>query len=69
MSGRVYERALRADARKTRRVIALVVLGFGLCAVGAVVARAGPRWRVAGGAIVAVGLAMVIYELVFCDCS
>jgi hypothetical protein len=50
-------------------VIALVVLGFGLCAAGALLARAGTRWRVPGVAIAAVGLAIVVYELVFCDCS
>jgi len=69
MSGRVYECALRTDARKTRPVVALVVVGFALCAVGALVARAGGRGRVPGGVIVAVGLALVVYELVFCDCS
>ena len=69
MSGRVYECALRADARKTRPVVALVVLGFALCAVGALVARTGRRGRIPGGVIVVVGLAIVVYELVFCDCS
>ena len=50
-------------------MVALVVLGFALCAVGALVARAGRRGRIPGAVLVAVGLALVVYELVFCDCS
>jgi hypothetical protein len=52
----------------TRVVVALVVLGFGLCGVGALVARAGRAWTIPGGVLAAAGLALVVYELVFCDC-
>jgi hypothetical protein len=52
----------------TRVVVALVVLGFVLCAAGALVTRAGRAWRIPGGILAAAGLALVVYELVFCDC-
>jgi len=65
----VYECGSGTAARKTAPVVALIVLGFVLCAAGALLARAGRRWRVPGAVVAAVGLAIVVYELVFCDCS
>ncbi len=64
-------------------MVVLVALGFVLCAAGALVARVGidpdlrdggswgltrRAWRFVGGAIALAGLALVVYELVFCDC-
>jgi hypothetical protein len=49
-------------------VVALVIVGFALCAVGALVARIGSSARVIGALIAFAGLALVVYELVFCDC-
>jgi hypothetical protein len=58
-----------SSARKTAAVAGLIVLGFALCGAGALLARAGRRGRVPGAVIAATGLAIVVYELVFCDCS
>jgi hypothetical protein len=49
-------------------MVVLVILGFVLGGVGALVAQSDARWRVIGGAIAIAGLALVVYELVFCDC-
>jgi hypothetical protein len=53
---------------QTADVVALVILGLVLGAAGALLARVAPRWRLVGAVIAAAGLALVVYELVFCDC-